>query len=542
MIIKRKTITRRGGAAGGVDGGGVKSVAVGDSTYQPDADGQVALPNLVQAVKINSTTHAPNSSGTVDLGNVGGGGTVNSVSANGTTYQPDANGDVDVGDMVKLLSFLGTNYSPDSDGKITIANIAGYYASNLNGLNLYGTTQRPLSYDSTTQYLEYSMSPSTSTVSLRLLRTSGMNTQNIAYFIEFRATCHVVSSTSSTARIEGYVEVDAMGVPSGVTWAIGLARVNDASRPIFFALDGFTDAPNYWTTNDAALRQVGFSPTGYQVEAYNRDADKFSAKALATSGQLLVNGKRRYYYDLSFDMTGTSYTENAFTDISREASGALSVTLNGVNHTPNAAGLVDLGTTSTPELNVLSQGSFIPTRSIATMSDTTLSIICVKNINVNSPTYSRTYQCYSDVIVTIESGTMYAKIHLDTTSYEVFGNTTAIKYISILDDYTYLPNKRVVAEDMRMWILVIWDDNVLTSEIGADPYSSFGVRCASSAPRMIYPAVSRDYIDSYNLGALCQEVASQIDSSVLADSFAAVTGYRDAGLLGHYCHSLQSIV
>lgn len=344
MIIKRKTITRRGGAAGGVDGGGVKSVAVGDSTYQPDEEGQVALPNFVQAVKINSTTHAPNSAGTVDLGNVGGGGTVNSVSANGTTYQPDANGDVDVGDMVKLLSFLGTNYSPDADGKITIANIAGYYASNLNGLNLYGTTQRPLSYDSTTQYLEYSMSPSTSTVSLRLLRTSGMNTQNIAYYIEFRATCHVVSSTSSTARIEGYVEVDAMGVPAGVTWAIGLARVNDASRPIFFALDGLTDAPNYWTTNDAALRQVGFSPTGYQVESYNRDADKFSAKALATSGHSLVNGKRRYYYDLSFDMTGTIYTENAFTDISREASGALSVTVNGATYTPSPDGDVDLGT------------------------------------------------------------------------------------------------------------------------------------------------------------------------------------------------------
>lgn len=341
MIIKRKTITRRGGAAGGVDGGGVKSVAVGDSTYQPDEDGQVSLPNLVQAVKINSTTHAPNSSGTVDLGTVGGGGTVNSVSANGTTYQPDANGDVDVGDMVKLLSFLGTNYSPDSDGKITISTIAGYYASNINGLNLYGTTQRPTDYDPTTQFLAYVMS-SSSTSSLRILRKGETNLTSLAYYIEFRVTLRVVSSSTKTARVEGIVDVDAFGVPGGVTWTLGLDSVYNASRPIVIALDGLTDPPEYWTAGDAALRQMGYTPTGYNVKGVARDANALAALALATSGRTLVNGRHRYSFDLTFDDENKTYTETSFVDISREAVGAAWIRLNGSAFYPSPDGKVEL--------------------------------------------------------------------------------------------------------------------------------------------------------------------------------------------------------
>lgn len=363
MLIKRKTIrrSRRGGSA---DGGGTQTVKVGENEYKqeggvvslpqyvthiddtiadryPDNDGKVTLPKIPRSVSVNGGTYTPDSAGDIDLGTIGGGGggSVNSVSANGTTYTPDGAGDVNVGAMVKAIRYINTDYSPDADGKVTINSIAGYFASGLNGLNINGTTQAPLSYDPTTQHIRYDLDAYNTTTSLRLMRNSGRNADAEAYEITYEIVARVVSADDTATRIVAYIDTDVRGEASGLTWMLCLSRYVAGSTPLAIAIKGLADAPRYWTANDAKLRQGSYSGTsGFHCDAFDDDdLTQWSSVALAAHAEPLYEGRKRYMLDVTITAS-KAYTVHAFDDVSRGAVGVNKITINGLPFVPDASG------------------------------------------------------------------------------------------------------------------------------------------------------------------------------------------------------------
>ena len=367
MLIKRKTIrrSRRGGSA---DGGGTQTVKVGENEYKqeggvvslpqyvthiddtiadryPDNDGKVTLPKIPRSVSVNGSTYTPDSAGDIDLGNIGGGGgSVNSVSANGTTYTPDGSGDVNVGAMVKAIRYINTDYAPDADGKVTINSIAGYFASGLNGLNINGMTQAPLSYDPTTQHIRYDLDANNTTTSLRLMRNSGRNTDAEAYEITFEVVARVVSADDTATRIVAYIDTDVRGEASGLTWMLCLSRYVAGSTPLAIAIKGLADAPRYWTANDAKLRQGSYSGTsGFHCDTFDDDdLTQWSSAALAAHAEPLYEGHKRYMVDVTIS-AAKAVTVHAFDDVSRGAVGTAKVRVNGTTYTPDITGVTDLG-------------------------------------------------------------------------------------------------------------------------------------------------------------------------------------------------------
>jgi len=366
MLIKRKTIRRsRGG--GSADGGGTQTVKVGENEYKqeggvvslpqyvthiddtiadryPDNDGKVTLPKIPRSVSVNGSTYTPDGAGDIDLGTIGGGGgSVNSVSANGTTYTPDGSGDVNVGAMVKAIRYINTDYAPDADGKVTINSIAGYFASGLNGLNINGTTQAPLTYDPTTQHIRYDLDANNTTTSLRLMRNSGRNTDAEAYEITFEIVARVVSADDTATRIVAYIDTDVRGEASGLTWMLCLSRYVAGSTPLAIAIKGLSDAPRYWTANDAKLRQGSYSGTsGFHCDAFaDNDLTQWSSAALAAHAEPLYEGHRRYMLDVTITASKT-YTVHAFDDVSRGAVGVNAVEYNNTLYEPDPTGLLVL--------------------------------------------------------------------------------------------------------------------------------------------------------------------------------------------------------
>lgn len=364
MLIKSKTIrrSRRGGSA---DGGGTQTVKVGENEYKqeggvvslpqyvthiddtiadryPDNDGKVTLPKIPRSVSVNGSTYTPDSAGDIDLGNIGG-GSVNSVSANGTTYTPDSAGDVNVGAMVKAIRYINTDYTPDANGKITIRAIAGYFASGLNGLNLNGSTQTPLSYDYTTQHLRYDLDSYNTTTSLRLMRMSGKNTATEAYEVTFEVVARVVSADDTAIRVVAYIDTDVKGEASGLTWMLCLASYERYAVPLAIAVKGLADAPAAWTANDNKLRQGSYSGvSGYHCDAVNDNSTTdYSAIALSRHAEALYEGHRRYMLDVTFTAAKT-VTVQAFDDVSRGAVGVNAVEYNNTTYEPDPTGLLVL--------------------------------------------------------------------------------------------------------------------------------------------------------------------------------------------------------
>lgn len=341
MKIERKTI-RRATAGGGSEGSTDPLKLVVGSTEYTEENKTITIPQGVNSIEQGGNSYFPDNEGKVTLPSSG---SVESVSANGTTYQPDGQGDVNLGGVVKSVEYIRNTYTPDANGKVTINTIAGYFASGLNGLNINGTTQRPLEYDPTTQHLMYSLDSSNTTTSLRLMRKSGRNTESEAYELTFEIVARVVSADETSIRILAYIDTDVKGELPSLQWALCLQRYVAGSTPLGIAIKGFTDAPNYWTANDADLRQGSYSGTsGFRVDSVDDDdTTKYSVLSLAAHSETFANRHKRYVLDIEFYKSPASVTLHSFADISRGAVGTAAVRVNGTTYQPDTAGLVDLG-------------------------------------------------------------------------------------------------------------------------------------------------------------------------------------------------------
>jgi hypothetical protein len=341
MKIERKTI-RRATAGGGSEGANDPLKLVVGSTEYTEENKTITIPQGVNSIEQGGNSYFPDNEGKVTLPS---GGSVESVSANGTTYTPDGQGDVNLGGVVKSIEYIRNTYTPDANGKVTINTIAGYFASGLNGLNVNGTTQRPLEYDPTTQHLLYSLDSSNTTTSLRLMRKSGRNAESEAYELTFEIVARVVSADETSTRLLAYIDTDVKGELPSLQWALTLQRYVAGSTPLGIAIKGFTDAPNYWTANDADLRQGSYSGTsGFRVDSVDDDdTTKYSVLSLAAHSETFANRHKRYVLDIEFFKSPAAVTLHSFSDISRGAVGTAAVRVNGSTYQPDTSGLVDLG-------------------------------------------------------------------------------------------------------------------------------------------------------------------------------------------------------